>query len=92
MTTPEQNLPAWPERDPIHHAPGAVEVGGYEYDSCPTCHAYERARYLAAMARLRVAVEALSEIADNPGRENIFAREAQDALAAIGDLPPPLEA
>ncbi len=41
----------------------------------------------AALARLEIAVEALREIADNPGYDNAYAREAQDALAAIGPLP-----
>jgi hypothetical protein len=47
---------------------------------------YERARYEAAMDRLRVAVEALKQIKFNE-EGGSDTRCAEDALEAIGELP-----
>lgn len=83
------SLPEWPEKDPIFHAPGLVDIGGHEYESCPVCHAYERARADAAMARLRVAVDGLEETlydlidSGKGGR----AQEIAELIRAIGELP-----
>jgi hypothetical protein len=72
--------------------PWPIEHGGY-----PTTQDtldYERARAAAAMARLRVAVEALRDISQRCPKdlklitsEDIARAEARDALTAIGDLP-----
>ena len=86
------DLLPWPERPPIHHEPGPVEVGGYEYDSCPICHAYERARADAAIARLRKAVEALQLLAVEANDEDYISAsfvsaKCDEALSLIGDIP-----
>jgi hypothetical protein len=76
-----QPLPEWP-----------LELGWYP--TIDARHDCERARAEAAMARLRVAVEALTTAYAALGSYNDEACErAQDAvheaLTLIGDLPPP---
>jgi hypothetical protein len=74
--TADTKLPEWPDAPPI-------EV--YVHNNMSHQLAYQSLRADAAMARLRVAVEALREISHPywaPGPE------AAKALAAIGPLPP----
>jgi hypothetical protein len=65
---------AWPEKLPQHDG----------YGGCAECEDYERARAEAAMARLRVAVEAFREL-NHPNSVCKFI--AGKALALIGELP-----
>ena len=87
MTTTDkaEALPAFPVRDPIHHEPGEVEVGDYEYATCPTCHAYERAMKEAYAARLRYAAKLLDELAEGDDWINAAVARFHEA---IGPLPP----
>jgi hypothetical protein len=83
-------LPAWPKSG---HA--------CDYEGCSKCEDYQRACADAAMARLRLAVEALRDIANaadkngqgscepsNSGHGCYSPEWAQEALASIGPLPP----
>lgn len=71
----EEKLPPWPKADGY--------CSGCNDPVCNGPQAYERARAEAALARLRVAVEALKQYAAYPR----IGLNASQALAAIGDLP-----
>lgn len=76
----EKTLPEWPdEADFISIEPPDGHEAGRED--------YERARADAAMARLRVAVEALKAVCEQRPNEYYYV-EVDDALSAIGELPP----
>lgn len=76
---PEGAMPEWPA--PTRHFGAMTANAGYE-----------RARYEAAMARLRVAVEALERLSNPALAMHTVAMlcnpVATNALTAIGPLPP----
>lgn len=75
----DKKMPAWP-REP-------VSLLGLSIDD----PSYERARYEAAMARLRAAVECMTDVQRILVDKDIAHREAvgmYNTLVAIGDLPP----
>lgn len=72
-------LPSWPDMNSFRNS--------NKYITRVAEIMYERARAEAALARLRVAVEMLKEIADNPGYDNSYSLDARETLATIGDLP-----
>ena len=78
----DTKLPEWPERRWV----GIDETDhGEPWDTIR----YERARADAAMARLRVAVEALDLMEGSDELSNEQRRWIREALAAIGPLPLP---
>ena len=77
-------MPEWPEPLPPLGTPRDLTAW---HARAVAERNYEMDRADAAIARLRVAVEALREIADNPAHDNAYAREARDALDAIGPIP-----
>ena len=76
-------LPQWPEK------PSADDCAVYGQHAFTYFH---RANYLAAMARLRLAVEALRKISKRDGidgyPDDAWCVVATEALAAIGEVPP----
>ena len=85
MTPPD--LPKWPDRWELQPmTPALVDVAASQV-------VYERARAEAAIARLRVAVEVLTKIADHCTKQGDWRFDSiEDAadvtLARIGPLPP----
>ncbi len=75
----DKTMPAWP--DPNDYCEGTDSL----YEESQQCLRYERARADAAMARLRVAVEALELYAHCVANTHVT---ADKALQAIGPLPP----
>jgi hypothetical protein len=92
----DAKLPAWPEKIAGYEAhPDHVWISAYPRESHEIL-AYERARAEAAIQRLRIAVEALTVIKSGSDRPDSdywaiydVHKHATEALALIGDLPPP---
>lgn len=84
--TKEHGMPQWPERILYFYSSGAPT-------SSVSATEYERARADAAIARLRVAVDALKAVRaesrsnDAMWFEGVYDKLADEALALIGELP-----
>jgi hypothetical protein len=76
----------WPDKPITNDNCSKLDLMG-ALSVCNDIIQYERALVEAWEARCRVAVEALREIADNPGYDNAYSHEAKQSVDAIGPLP-----